>query len=523
MNVTFYAPYAAWPMHFETDLELMQLHLDQGDEVTAITCDAAFTYCEADERHDLSTCAKCVGRAREGFKRLSRPVKVLKLSELILQARRSRRDLARLPRTHDSFESLYQFKVDQFDIGAAVLSSLNSVLDEREPDPKAHPVFTRESLASAYAAYAAFDHYLEQNPCDLVYFLNGRLANFRAALRACQKHQVRFLVHERGATLDSYSLAENTMPHDPVFITKNFADTLKKADSAEQKQAVAREFYLERRAGKVANWVSFTDYQHQGSLPEGWLEAPIRIAVFSSTESEFSCLREYYPTPIYPSQFEGLQKILAELARDNFAGIFTVRMHPNSVRTECDFTDQLRSLPYPFLRVIAPEETGDSYALLQSAQKVLTWGSTIGIEAAYWGKPSILAAWAEYGDLGSTYNPTSHAELMDLLRRPLDPKPIDGAIDYGFYSMRFGTTFKYVKPEGPFWALFKGDAIVPKNANEAFLSENPTRFEKWQRAFWATWNKRRLKAIYRGRSFAPDPVRWIVRPEEETVEQKNGK
>jgi hypothetical protein len=523
MNVTFYAPYALWAPHFETDLELVQLHLDQGDEATVISCDAALSFCEADERHDFSACAQCVARSRQGLKRLSRPVKVLKLSELILQARQTMQGLARLPRDYDSFDALYKLKVDQFDIGAAVLSSLNSVLEEREPDPSAHPKFTRASLAAAYAAYAAFDHYLEQNPCDLVYLLNGRLANFRAALRACNKHQVRCLVHERGANLESYSLAENTMPHDPAYINKDLIDTLKKAQSAEQKRAVAQEFYTERRSGRVANWVSFTDYQVQGSLPEGWLEAPVRIAVFTSTESEFGCLGEYYPTPVYPSQIEGLEKILAELARENFGGIVTVRMHPNSVRTQCDFTDRLQALPYSFLRVIAPEETADSYALLLSAQKVLTWGSTIGIEAAYWGVPSILAAWAEYGNLGSTYNPTSHAELMDLLRRPLAPKPIDGAIDYGFYSKSFGIRFKYVTPYGPFFAFFKGDAIRPANLPKAFSLENPTRFEKWQRSLWAAWNKKRLEGIYRGRRFTPDLVRWIAGPEEKASERRNGK
>jgi hypothetical protein len=523
MNVTFYAPYAVWAPHFETDLELIQLHLDQGDEATVITCDAAFSFCEADEKHDFSTCAQCVARAREGFSRLSRPVKVLKLSGLILQAKQTMQGLASLPRTYDSFDTLYRLKIDEFDIGAAVLSSLNSVLDEREPDPSAHPEYTWASLSAAYAAYAAFDHYLKHNPCDLVYFLNGRLANFRAALRACNKHQVRCLVHERGASLDSYSLAENTMPHDPSSITKDLAATLKKAQSIEQKRTVAQEFYTERRAGKVANWVSFTDYQVHGSLPAGWLEAPIRIAVFSSTESEFGCLGEYYPTPIYPSQIEGLERILEELARNNFSGVFTVRMHPNSVRTQCDFTDRLRALPYPFLRVIAPEETADSYAILQTAQKVLTWGSTIGIEAAYWGVPSILAAWAEYGDLGSTYNPASHAELMDLLQRPLSLKPIDGAIDYGFYSKSFGTTFKYVTPYGPFFAFFKGEAIRPTNVAEAFSAENPTRFQQWQRSFWASWNKKRLQGIYEGRRSALDPLRWIAGREDQVSKHQNGK
>jgi hypothetical protein len=518
MHVTIYAPYAAWSPHFDTELELMELHLGNGDQVTFITCDAALRFCEANEKHDFSVCAYCVGRAREGVSRLSGPVRVLPLSKLILEAKNRMKALPDLLREYGSFAELYQVKTGEFDIGAAVLSSLNSILDDPEPDPSQHREYTSAGLAAAFAAYAALDHYLEHNRCDLFYLFNGRLANFRAALRACNQHHVRCLVHERGSNLESYSLAENTMPHDPAFLTKYLATTLEKAESTEQKQAVARAFYTERREGKVANWTSFTDYQKRDSLPEGWLDSPVRIAMFSSTESEFACLREYYPTPIYPTQLGGLNRILQELADNRFAGIFAVRMHPNCVRTKSDFTEQLRTLPFPFLRVIAPEEEIDSYALAQTAQKVLTWGSTIGIEAAYWRVPSITVGWAEYVHLGSTYNPTSHAEVMNLLLNPIEPKPIDGAIDYGFYCKSFGTPFKYVTPWGPFFALFKGSPVRPKHLQKAFTAETPTRFEKWQRSFWTNWNKKRLHGLYRGRQYGLDPTQLISIGNDEEME-----
>jgi hypothetical protein len=510
MNVTIFAPYAAWSPHFETELELAQLHLDGSDQVTMITCDAALTYCEANQEREFTNCAHCVGRAQEGLKRLSGPVRVIKLSELILQAKPAMKALKRLPRTYENFEQLYQLKVEDFDLGAAVLSTLNSVLDDPEPDPSLHPDLTWVTLTAAFAAYSALDDYLQRNPCDLFYVLNGRLANFRAALRVCQKHNVRCLVHERGPDNESYSLAENTMPHDPAQVEHDIAITLKSAQSLKQKEAVAHEFYTERRQGIITNWVSLTGDQIRGSLPEGWLAAPTRIAMFSSTEAEFTCLREYYPLKIYSSQLEGLRVILADLNRAGFSGMFAVRMHPNSARTKSDFSDQLRALPYPFLRVIPPEEKLDSYALLQTAQKVLTWGSTIGIEAAYWKVPSIVAGWGSYTHLGSTYNPDTHADVMELLLHRLEPKPIAGAIDYGFYSKSFGTRFKYVTPSGPFFAQFKGSAIWPGHPYQGFASKEPTPFEKWQRSLWTIWNQQRLDMIYRGRPFTPDPISLLV-------------
>src|SRR5258708_20100273 len=194
------------------------------------------------------------------------------------------------------------------------------------------------------------------------------------------------------------------MPHDPGHITKYLDDTLGKAESPAQKRAVAKEFYSERGEGKMANWVSLTEQQIRGSVPEGWLESPLRIAAFSSTQSEFSCLREFFPSPLYPSQAEGFETIIHDLARNRFEGIFAIRMHPNSARTKADFTERLRLLPYPFLRPIGPEEKIDSYALLQTANKVLTFGSTIRIKPPHRVLPSITPPLLPYELLCTPHN-----------------------------------------------------------------------------------------------------------------------
>jgi hypothetical protein len=572
MNVTIYAPYGWWSPHFETELELAELHLEKWDDVSLITCDAALCFCEVNPQHAYQQCRLCFGRAREGFKRLSSPVTVVKLSELIVHARESMALLQKLPNRYGSFAELYRLRFEDFDLGAAVLSTLNSLLNDPEPDPAIHQEITWSVLSAAFAAYVALDLYLQRVPCDLFYLLNGRLANFRAALRACQKHGVRCLVHERGCDLRSYSLAENTMPHDPAHIRKYLTGTLAKAESPEQKRALAKQFYVERREGKIANWVSFTEQQIRGSVPEGWLESPVRIAAFSSTESEFSCLREFFPPPVYSSQAEGIETIIRDLARYQFKGIFAVRMHPNSARTKADFTERLRSLSHSFLRVIGPEEEVDSYALLQTANKVLTFGSTIGIEAAYCGVPSITARWAAYEDLGSTYNAKSHDELMRLLLEPLDPKPIDGAIDYGYYAKSYGNRLKYVNPLSAFTCTFKGELIHPQWPfllfnrtfdGKAFRPDWPhvqelirqngvvtgiklghnemalrlpegvlaagivepesNELEWWLKLLYPAllkWEKIRLKALYRGQAIRPDSLNFLVaferkRPEPE--------
>lgn len=510
MNITLYGPYGWWSPHFETELELMELHLEKGDAVTYITCDAALCFCEINPKHDYLQCIGCFGRAREGIKRLSRSVKVVRLSELIFQARREMAALQKLPKTFSSFDELYNLRFENFDIGAAVLSTLNTKLNDPEPDPSRHPELTWSILSSAFAAFVALDRYLCRKTCDVFYLFNGRFSNFRAALRACNKRHVRCLVHERGCDRSSYSLAENTMPHDPSNQKKSISAALARAKSPEQKKALAQQFYAERKEGKIANWVSYTERQVRDSLPGSWLIAPVRIAAFSSTESEYACLREFYRPGIYPSQAEGFETIIHDLAERNFTGVFAIRMHPNSAGTKADFTDKIRALPYPFLCVIGPEEEIDSYALLKTAHKVLSFGSTIGIEAAYWGVPSIVARWAAYEDLGSTYSPVDHQQLMDLLMNPIDPKPTEGAIDFGFYSKNYGIRMRYITPIDAFSCKFKGAEVHCAQPYRNLWVELP----KPSRARWRHWlegrERKRQRALYQGRRFFLDPIRLMA-------------
>jgi len=52
----------------------------------------------------------------------------------------------------------------------------------------------------------------------------------------------------------------------------------------------------------------------------------------------------------------------------------------------------------------------------------------MGVEAAYWGKPSILVGRCVYERLGSVYMPTTHEEVVELVRkRDLPVLPVEGA------------------------------------------------------------------------------------------------
>ena len=97
--------------------------------------------------------------------------------------------------------------------------------------------------------------------------------------------------------------------------------------------------------------------------------------------------------------------------------------------------------------------------MIKKSDKVLTFGSTVGIEAVYWGTPSILAGIAFYKDLGGTYNPESHEILIQLLTSELKPKNKQLALMYGYYYNTYGIQFKYYKPDSFLSGKFKNERL----------------------------------------------------------------
>ena len=98
------------------------------------------------------------------------------------------------------------------------------------------------------------------------------------------------------------------------------------------------------------------------------------------------------------------------------------------------------------LTIIQPDSPISSYALMDACEKSISFGSTMGIEATYWKRPSILYGKSYYMLTNCTYVPKSLNELMELLLdRDLPPLPRESAYPFAYFSTRYGTETKYFK------------------------------------------------------------------------------
>jgi hypothetical protein len=418
-----------------------------------------------------------MSKRNAGLKLLGKPVAFGSFYHL---TEANRRELQTLKTEFASFEDLKQYRIDNFDIGFGVGSSLISMFKVAEPDVAANQQLIKRLIIASFSVYRSLQNYLDQQRVDLVYLYNGRFAPLRAAMRACQSRNVPFKVHEVGHSLQHYALWDNTIPHDVAYTEKKIREKWQSARQPERQQIGAR-FFEDRAKGKEYVYLSFVKDQQQDMLPANWDAHKKNIIIFNSSEYEFASIGDEWKNKIYGSQHEGIRSILQGL--DQVEGHHVhlyLRMHPNLKGVTDTAVTDLLELRHPRLTIIPPESPISTYALLRNAGKVVTFCSTVGIEAVYWGVPSILLGMNYYYNLGGTYNPQTHEEAMTMLLEELPPKDKEAALMYGYYMNTFGIPFKYYETEQIFEGRFKGVQVKPSNwLNFALAQQN--RYPKMQR------------------------------------------
>jgi len=457
MKIAIVAPYGANKYHFETDLELAQKHLSNGDDVTLLTCAADLLSCYVNIDHHVDQCLNCILRRRRSVRTLSGPIKCIPLVSLNAGDHRA---LGAIPSSFSDLDDLRAFRFGSFDLGIAVVSSIVSFLRDPEPSVVDESVRIHRLNMSAAAIYLSMTHHLTTGGYDRVYAFNGRFATLRAVLRASQEAGVDCYLHDRGSSIDRYALFANDLPHSIQVMEERIRSAWEQAGATIDRIDVASQFFEDRRRGEIRNWYSFTDAQEKDLLPQNWASDRYNIVVFPSSDDEFVAIGDEWRNPLYSSQEEGLLRVAEDLRGVDGADLH-IRMHPNLRGLSFGSIDRLKSLEGENIHIIAPESPVGSYSMLLAADAVLTFGSTMGIEATYWGKPSLLAGKCFYRGLGATTNPEDHSTLVDLLLHP--PRPLDktGALMYGYFQSTFGEPFRYFQPESLTDGLFRDLRVDP--------------------------------------------------------------
>ena len=440
MNVFIYYIGMPTPV-FETHLELIRNHDLAGDTVRVLQCTGLLSNCHFNPNHVDSECAICKSKFKNGWKALNPGdnVELFNFPKLSI-------DSSEFPK-FNSLDEIKKFKYDGQNIGYGVVSSLGSAIgDHRFSIERYRDEIIRE-LKTAIEVYTTLKKEFENFKPDLVYLFNGRVTTYLPAKLLCKHMGIDYISYEVSRKNNSYRLVRNASVHE--IIPEDVVKDIRK-DWNEQKRTEAESFFINKKRGKdFDKFPSFTKNQDDGNLPAGFDERKKNIAIFNSTIDEYSSIEGFENIIYEPDETAGIGIILESFLHDD-RYMFYLRVHPNMVNRSYTMSQLLdiRALSSKFsnLCIIWPNEKINSYTLMTACEKVITFGSTTGIEATYWGTPSILANYAAYQNFGCVYVPKTHEQLVKLLHQNLKPLPVDYALQYIYYWVILdGIEFKYFK------------------------------------------------------------------------------
>ncbi len=456
MNILFYSTY-----HFNTEtfgpyLELMQEHLNNGDKVYFLGCDGELSSCQTNPHHSNLVCKTCISTKKNAIKCLvGNPVN-LKISEVLpfekLNSKIDQLDLS-------SIENLKNCQIESFDIGMAVMSSVVSIYRDPTPNLQVYKDLIEKQWTSSIWVYEAIKKCIIEKEIDRVYVFNARFATLRAGLRASQHLKKDCFVIEESNDRNHYAVYENEMPHSIAYVEQLIESYWDSGD--ENKATIAMDYYRNRSQGKDSRFGHFTSDQDKDKLPECWDDKKQNIAIFISSEDEFVSIGKEWENELYKNQVAGIQQISDDFI-DNSNFVFYVRVHPNLKGIINESIETLYAIENKNVVIVPADSSVSTYNLMFHASKIITFGSSVGIEAAAFGKISILAGKTFYMNLGSTFNPKTHDELVTLLlSNDLPAKPIVGALKYAYFLMHFGKKYNFFKRKDTFQAFVNGNLYGP--------------------------------------------------------------
>lgn len=413
-----------------------------GDTVKVLVCDATVNICKSNPNADKIFCVWCKRCRKKLLGDLPKSVEVLRYGDFYTPESRAAVDSFKFD--YDSTDMIKKMTYKGVNIGYGAFSSYVSLTRNLYPNMNGafRNYFDRYLKAECVLTEVIGNVFDKISP-DMVSIYNGRHFETRPVFEFSMRSGCQTRCYENVRTgkdkRKNYIYFENALPHDIKTMYNLMMKTWDDADLPEdEKKATGVSFFENRKASVFAGDKVYTRNQKYGIMPDGFDKSKRNIAVFVSSEDEFASIgEEYDKDQVFSSQQRGIAEILEHFKND--ANIrFYIRIHPNLQKVKYRYHTSLIELAdrYANAVVIKADDTISSYSLLENTEKAIVFGSTIGLEACYWGKPVVLLCAAFYNYLDVVYKPETAEEAFALIGNVnLPAKDSTGALKYGFYSM----------------------------------------------------------------------------------------
>lgn len=412
-KVLFFSSPGLWPM-LEYEIDLIHQLIDDNHFVEIIICHGGFKGCVVNKNsyNDLFNpfkCVLCKSRALDSYRLFDS--NCLKVTEIIenFESKRIIQQLRELfSHSIVDFEKVKNLvNFHNIDIFESAVSTLTTTLFDSYPDLQLHKRLLLEYIIEGVVCFNFFDEMLAGTKFEKIYLFNGRISRYRPLLRICQNFKFNVNIFEFPEIgFDNILITPDVYPHDFSKRSVYLKDIAINHSNLKLHEKIAiGEELIEKSLTKVSGegtfYLNFVENQQKGTLPDTWNVDKFNVVVFTSTLFENAGVEEH--SSMLP---EGSQQNAISLMRKllNSDVDIYVRIHPNNENQDYKSKLLLEGLDSEGLHIIKSNSPIDTYELIREGDIIVTFGSSVTIEAAYLRKPVISFGNTLYTSFDFSYN-----------------------------------------------------------------------------------------------------------------------
>jgi len=330
--------------------------------------------------------------------------------------------------------------------GTGMGRSILQVHPDFETPARDDLVWPKRWIRKAVESYAwVYDQTLElirEHDLTTIVVFNGRFTHDRAAAAAAEANNVKVLYYDYGG-IETYFDLMHTTTHDWDALQGRMTQMWDRwgPDRAD----IAHRWFANRENHTepgIDVFIGLQEADHLPSLPD----SSNLVVFFSSSGDEIAELDLDWNN--YFDSQEGALLELAKACDELPETTLIVRTHPHMrLKPKDDVARWVAAVESIGRNVhIGPGDPTDSYALMRAADRVVTYGSTSGVEAAYRKKPVAVMGPSAYQLLGCVTPISTSDQLHSWLTTSAAVAP-ELSLPYGLMMQRRGFNLEWLRQD----------------------------------------------------------------------------
>ncbi len=319
----------------------------------------------------------------------------------------------------DSLDSVLNFEYDSFRMGDIIRRVMYRYFRSLEIPNNLDAVdVAKNFLKTVLTNYSHAKRVITKVKPDFMMFSHGIYCSWEIVAQLCRRHGVDYVCYDRAKTLSSMNFNWNQEAPDWNF---DIAWHKFQNEALDDIQNQKVDQYLKEREMQSKDIYSYNFKPKETDLIalKKKLNIPLSLKVIT-----------FFTNLIWDAANEGREEIFDSFAEaiidtveyfDNRDDIhFVLRPHPAEkvLGTDQKYSDLLTSIKNR-ITVIDESLQINSFSVLDLTDVAVTHTSTIGLEMAIAGKPSIVLGKTHYKGLGFTIDPSSKAEYFDAIQKSI--------------------------------------------------------------------------------------------------------